>query len=92
MEKMIEINYGGYYLGNYWDMPISIFFVCTQHFSKMIQCYWRHYVLRGDQLEEVGCIYVATLLAELFETPSRRIQYILYTSTHIIRIIKNANN
>ena len=69
----------------------SLFFVCFQHFSKLIQCYWRHYVLRGDPVwSTVGCVYMATLLAECFETPQRRIQYTLYTSTHIMRMMANA--
>eukprot|EP01084_Bolivina_argentea_P097918 176009_1 len=69
----------------------SMFFVCFQHFSKLIQCYWRYYILRGDPIwSTLGCVYIATLLAECFETPQRRIQYTLYTSTHIIRMIGNA--
>ena len=69
----------------------SMFFVCFQHFSKLIQCYWRHYILRGDPVwSTLGCIYIATLLAECFETPQRRIQYTLYTSTHIMKMMANA--
>jgi len=69
----------------------SLFFVCFQHFSKLIQCYWRHYILRADPIwSTVGCVYCATLLAEMFETPQRRIQYTLYTSTHILKMIGNA--
>merc|ERR1712003_478198 len=69
----------------------SMFFVCFQHFSKLIQCHWRHYVLRADPIwSTVGCVYIATLLAEWFETPQRRIQYTLYTSTQVMRMMANA--
>merc|ERR1712228_144005 len=72
-------------------MGSSLFFVCFQHFSKLMQCYWRHYVMRSDPIwSTVGIVYLATLLAELFETPKRRIQYTLYTSTHVIKMIGNA--
>ena len=71
----------------------GMFFVCFQHFSKLIQCYWRHYVLRADPIwSTLGCIYIATLLAELFETPQRRIQYTLYISTQLMRMMANAVN
>merc|ERR1712228_591602 len=69
----------------------SLFFVCFQHFSKLMQCYWRHYVMRSDPIwSTLGIVYIATLLAEMFETPKRRIQYTLYTSTHVMKMIGNA--
>ena len=69
----------------------SLFFVCFQHFSKLLICYWRYYVMRSDPIwSTVGCVYIATLLAQVFETPKRRIQYTLYTSTHVLKMIGNA--
>ena len=37
-----------------------------------------------------GCVFVASLLAEMFESPQRRIQYSLYMMTQIMRMMANA--
>ena len=69
----------------------SLFFVCFSHLSKLVQCYWRHYVVRADPVwSSLACVYVATLLAECFETPQRRVQYTLYTATHVLRMAARA--
>eukprot|EP01083_Nonionella_stella_P088557 246884_1 len=69
----------------------SMFFVCVQHFSKLMQCYWRHYVLRADPVwSSLAIVYISTALAEFFETPQRRIQYTLYVSTQVMRMIAKA--
>eukprot|EP01083_Nonionella_stella_P299256 1015758_1 len=71
----------------------SMFFVCFQHFSKLIQCYWRHNVLRADPIwSTLGIVYISTVLAEFFETPQRRIQYTLYVSTQVMRMMAKAIN
>ena len=69
----------------------SMFFSGFQHFGKLLMCWMRYYVLKSDPIyNTVGCVFIGSSIAQLFETSKRRIQYTLYLSPEILKMISNA--
>ena len=62
----------------------TMFFSSFQHWTKLIQC-WIRDILKSDAIIlTVGyCLFIGTI-SFTFETKSRHVDYILYTSTQIL--------